>query len=278
MIEARGRTLANALIRQLVPDAARFREVAGRAATLAIVAADDPANQRFVALKQERFREAGIDVRTCWLGAAASTTDVLLHLHGLNADTGIDAVFLQFPLPPAVAADRAAETIAPDKDIDAVGSSNLGRILTGTQVHMPATVGAILQLLEDELRDLRGRSLVLVGRAAVTERCLAVLAVARGATVCLLPPQDRALADAAAGADAIVVTDELPPGTALEHVRNGALLIDAAYSSPPRPADWLSSRALQHLGSYLPQYRNVGPLTVALLMQNTLRAAWQLRD
>lgn len=278
MIEARGRALANALLPELALDAARFRETAGRAATFAIVAADDGASRRYVEVKQEHFQQAGLDVRACWFGAGATTTDVLLQLHALNADDAVDAVFLQFPLPAAVAAERAAEIIDPDKDIDAVGSSNLGRIVAGTQVHVPATVEAVLRLLEDDLRDLHGRSLVLVGVPSVTEHCLALLAIARGATVCVLPPRDAALADAAAGADAIVITDELPPGEALRNVRNGALLIDAGYSRPPRPSGWLPPKALQHLGTYLPQYRNVGPLTVALLIQGTLRAAWQLRD
>jgi hypothetical protein len=77
--------------------------------------------------------------------------------------------------------------------------------------------------------------------------------------------------------DAIVITKDLPPGEALRHARNGAVLIDAAYAWPPRPQAWLPQRALEHLGTYLPQYGNVGPLTVALLMRSTLEAAFAAR-
>jgi methylenetetrahydrofolate dehydrogenase (NADP+)/methenyltetrahydrofolate cyclohydrolase len=278
MIEARGKALADALARDLQPRAARFRELSGRPATLAAVAADDSSGLRFVEVKRTVLVSTGFELRTYTLGAGSANADVLPRLHELNADAGIDAVFLQLPLPPGVDPQLAADIIDATKDVDAVGSVNLGRVLAGTHLYLPATVAAVLRLIEDELGELRGRSLLLAGGAGVTERCISLLAVARGGTVCVLPPADPALADAAAGADAIVITGELPPGESLRHVRNGALLLDAAYAEPPRQPGWLPQRALERIGTYFPQYRNVGPLTIALLMQATLRAAFLLRD
>jgi len=278
MIEERGRILAESMMRELQPGAARFHQLAGRPATLAIIATDDRTGTGFLELKRARFRAAGLDVRARCLGATASTTDVLLELHALNDDPAVDGIFLQLPLPVAVDAQRAAEVIGVAKDVDAVGSSNLGRLLLGTHLHLPATPAAVLQLLEDQLGSVAGRSIMLVGGASVTERCIALLVLTRGGTACILAPADPALADAAAGADAVVITTDLPPGDALHNVRNGAVLIDAAYSLPPRPTQWLPPRALKRLGSYLPQYRNVGPLTIVILMQGTLRAAHLLRD
>ena len=270
----RGRVLAQALARELEPRAAGFRKLTGRPATLAIIAAkDDPAGRKYLELKRDRFRSAGLEVRACGFGAQATTMDVLALLHGLNADPAIDAVFLQFPLPLAVDSRRVADLIAAEKDVDASGATNLGRVLAGTARFLPATPAAVLRLLEEELGGLAGRSVVVVGSGGFAERCLVLLAVTRGSTVCVLAPADPALPDAAAGADAIVIADELPPGDSLRYVRNGAALIDAGYACPPRPRDWLPARALEQLGSYLPQYGNVGPLTVALLMQATLDAA-----
>lgn len=278
MIEARGRVLADSIMRELQPRAGRFRELAGRAATLHALAADDGIGARFLDIKQQQFRSAGLELRSTLLGRGLATSDILGQLHALNADDAVDAIFLQFPLPPAVDARCAADIIDAVKDVDASGSGNLGRVLAGTQLYLPATTAAVLRLVEDELGDLKGRSLVLVGGAGLTERCIALVAVARGGTVCVLEPEDSALPDAAAGADAVIITDELPPGDSLRHVRNGAFLLDAAYAASPRPTGWLPARALERLGTYLPQYRNVGPLTVALLMQATLRAAFLLRD
>jgi methylenetetrahydrofolate dehydrogenase (NADP+)/methenyltetrahydrofolate cyclohydrolase len=278
MIEARGRELANALISELRQRAAEFRELAGRPAALAVIAAEEAAALRFLEIKRDAFRSAGLELRACVLGRSASTADTLALLHELNADAGTDAIFLQLPLPAAVDHQRAADIIDAAKDVDAAGCGNLGRVLAGTQQHIPATAAAVLRLVEAELGGLRGRSLVLVGAGGVNERCIALLGVALGGTVCVIGPDDPELPDAAAGADAIVITADLPPGESLRHVRHGALLLDAAYSSPPRPSGWLPQRALERLGTYLPQYRNIGPLTVALLMQGTLRAGFILRE
>jgi methylenetetrahydrofolate dehydrogenase (NADP+)/methenyltetrahydrofolate cyclohydrolase len=278
MIEARGRVLADSIVRELQPRAGRFRELAGRAATLHALAAGDGSGARFLEIKQQQFRAAGLELHSTLLGTGLTSAEILAQLHALNADDAVDGIFLQFPLPPTVDARRAADIIDAVKDVDASGCGNLGRVLAGTQLYLPATTAAVLRLVEDELGNLRGRSMVLVGGPGVTEKCIALVAVARGGTVCMLSPGDATLPDAAAGADAVIITDELPPGDSLRHVRNGALLLDAAYAASPRPAGWLPARALDRLGTYLPQYRNVGPLTVALLMQATLRAAFLLRD
>src|SRR5690606_17764062 len=100
-----------------------------------------------------------------------------------------------------------------------------------------------------------------------------VMGVAAGATLCILAPDDAALPDAAAGADAVVITGALPPGQAFLNARSGAVLLDAGYFLPPRPPDWLPARSAAHIGTYLPQYGNVGPLTVSFLMESVLAAA-----
>jgi len=273
MIESAGAALAETLRRELRPRAARFQELAGRPATLAVVAARDEVQARFVGIKQEAFRAASMELRPAWLQPDSDTPEALAQVHRLNGDSAVDAVFLQFPLPAGIDGQRVGDIIDPGKDIDAAGSANLGRVLAGTQAYLPAAPAAMLRLLEHTLGELAGRSVLLIGADGLAERCLVLLAIARGATVCVLRPQDPAIADAAAGTDALVITDELPPGDALRNVRNGAVLLDAAYFRPPRPSGWLPERAQAHVGTYLPQYRNVGPLTVALLMQSTLRAA-----
>jgi len=277
-MEARGRLLADSLVDQVRPEAAGFRVLAGRPATLAAATASDPAGLRFLQIKADAFGAAGLEVRACILTPGATTSEVLSQVHALNVDRNVDAIFLQLPLPVGVAAQRVADQIEPVKDVDAMGSASLGKVLTGGQLYLPATPAAVLLLLEDAMTTVRDRSVVVVGRDAVAERCIALLTITRGGTACVLPPDDLRLPDAAAGADAIVITDALPPADALSHARNGAILIDAAYHRPPRPANWLPARARKQLGMILPQYRNVGPLTMALLMQATLRAALSLRS
>ncbi|NJD11568.1 MAG: bifunctional 5,10-methylenetetrahydrofolate dehydrogenase/5,10-methenyltetrahydrofolate cyclohydrolase, partial [Gemmatimonadetes bacterium] len=182
MIETRGRSLADALVRTATAEAARFHQLTGRPATLAIMAGDDGASRRYLEFKQRRFQEAGLAVRAFGFGPAAGTTEVLLQVHALNADPAVDAIFLQFPLPAGVDVTRAGDSVDPDKDIDVAGSANLGRVLAGTAEYLPATAAAVLRLLDDELSDLGGRSVVVVGTAGSVDRTIALQAHARGGT------------------------------------------------------------------------------------------------
>lgn len=273
MSEQSGKVLAAGRMRAAQSRAERLAAQLRRPATLAVVAPDDDANRRFVEIKRRAFRSAGMELIGLEVPPGGDTTAVLSHIGSLNIDAAVDGVFLQFPLPPGVDAQRCGDAIDPRKDIDAAGSFNLGRVLAGGAAYLPAAPAAALLLLEATLSGLRGRSVVVAGGEGVVERTLVVLGVARGATMCILEPDDPALADAAAGADAVVITDPLPPADAFRHVRSGAVLLDTGYYLPPRPADWLPPRTRDHLGAYLGQYGNVGPLTVALLMEAVLHAA-----
>lgn len=271
--ESPGRMLARHHVLSLQPRAASVRDRLGRPATLAILAADDTVNQRHVEIKRNAFREAGLELRSIALAQETDTPALLHRIDALNRAGDIDAVFLQFPLPAAIDPVRCGDAVTPLKDIDAAGSYNLGRVLAGHARYVPAAPAAILTLLEHALGDLHARSIVLVGTDGVVERCVALLGIMKGATLCLLPPAAEELPDYAAGADAVVITGDLPTADALRHVRNGAVLLDAGYFLPPRPRDWLPERTRAHLGAWLQQYGNIGPLTVAFLMESTLRAA-----
>jgi methylenetetrahydrofolate dehydrogenase (NADP+)/methenyltetrahydrofolate cyclohydrolase len=195
MKEARGRLLAERIISELRPRAARFQELAGRPAAMSALAADDVTSRRFVQLKQERFKAGGLQLRASFLDVDSTTDDAVLLLGTLNGDASVDSIFLQFPLPAGVAAQAAADAIAPAKDADAAGSARLGQVLAGTEASPPATPAAVLLLLEDELQELSGRTVVLVGTMGLTERCLAMPSssprTSRPARRCAMPATAR---------------------------------------------------------------------------------------
>ena len=273
MAEQLGRQLAEARRVGLRPRIGRAAASLGRPATLAVLATEDPVEQRFVRIKQSGFREAGLELVSSPVPRTAGTTEMLERIAALNADPAIDGIFLQFPLPLGVEPQRCADALVPRKDIDASGNINLGRLLAGGARYRPAAPAAVLALLDAALGSLRGRSIIVVGAEQVVERCIVLLGVGAGATLCILPPDDPTLPDAAAGADAVVITGDVPPGDALRHAKSGAVLLDAGYFLPPRPAGWLPARITEHSGTYLPQYGNVGPLTVSFLMESVLAAA-----
>lgn len=273
MAEQMGRQLAEARRAALRSRITRTTAELGRPARLAVLATADPREQRFVHIKQRAFRDAGLELVSAPVPRTAGSTEVLERIAQLNADPAVDGIFLQFPLPLGVEPQRCADALVPRKDIDASGSINLGRLLAGGAPYRPAAPAAVLALLDAVLGALPGRSIIVVGADQVVERSIVLLGVAAGATLCILAPDDPALPDAAAGADAVVITGDVPPGEAFRSARSGALLLDAGYHLPPRPEDWLPGRIADHIGTYLPQYGNVGPLTVSFLMESVLAAA-----
>lgn len=275
MAEQLGRVLAQVKVQGLERSAARVAEQLGRPAAMTVLYTDDPAERRFVEIKQRTFREAGLQLTGVALPRDADTAHVLARIAAANADAAVHGTFLQFPLPVRVDGQRCGDAIEPRKDIDAAGSVNLGRLLAGAPAYVPAAPASVFALLHAALGELRGTSIVIAGELGVLERCLVVLGISHGATVCVLAPHDPALPDAAAGAEAMVITGSLPPGDAFRHPRSGAVLLDAGYFLPPRPREWLSARTISQLGAYLPQYGNVGPLTVAFLIESVLQAATQ---
>lgn len=271
--ETRGKTLAAARIRALAPEIERARLRLGRPPTLGVVATGDTTNRRFVAIKQEAFERAGAVLQPEFLAAGADTNSVRDVVTRLGRAAGVDGIFVQFPLPAAVDGQACADAIEPGKDVDAASAASLGRLLAGQPQFLPAAPAAVLELLSDGVGELLQRTVIVVGADGVVARAILLLCVARGAICGITAPDDPALPDQLAGVDAAVFTDALPPRDALRLVRSGAVLLDAAYYLPRRPDHWLQDRTRSQLGAFLPQYGNVGPLTVALLMEATVRAA-----
>jgi methylenetetrahydrofolate dehydrogenase (NADP+)/methenyltetrahydrofolate cyclohydrolase len=215
-------------------------------------------------------------VRTHHLAADSSTRSLRDQLLQLGEDSAVDGIFLQFPLPEHVDPQVCADAIDPGKDVDAAGTASLGRLLTGAPGFLPAAPGAVLELLGDALGPLLQRTVLIAGDNDVVARAILLLCAARGAICGITAPADPALPDQLAGVDAAVITGDIPPIDSLRQLRSGAVLLDAGYYLPRRPDGWLAPRVRSGLGAFLPQYGNVGPLTVALLMEATVRAA--LRD
>jgi methylenetetrahydrofolate dehydrogenase (NADP+)/methenyltetrahydrofolate cyclohydrolase len=271
--ESQGRALAAARTLALAPEIERARRQRGRAPTLAILAADDPANRRFVELKHAAFQRAGLSLRARLFPPGSTTAAVQQAVLELNASADVDGIFLQFPLPEGVAGQVCADAIDPAKDVDAAGATCLGRLVAGDGLFVPAAPAAVLTLLGEGLGELLQRTVLVIGGDGVVARSILLLCAARGAICGITAPGDPALPDQLAGVDAAVITDTAPSPEALRPIRSGAVLVDAAYYLPRRPPDWLPERVRGQLAGFFPQYGNVGPLTVALLVEATVRAA-----
>lgn len=253
--ESRGRALAHAYIAGLSASAQAVRERLGRNATLAIVAGSDDAARRFVDIKRQMLAELPLTIVTGWLADDATTAAASAAVEALNDDDAVDAIFLQFPLPAAVDAQRVADEVAIEKDIDCSGTVAESLFLAGQSRFTPVAPRAALDLLHDALGSLVGKRVVVDGDDPFA-RALRVL----------LARESVRLEGSREAVDALVVVERIPADVTGQI----GVLLDAGYYLPPRPTDWLPAGLRSRVGVWLGQYGNVGPLTVAHLAEATL--------
>ena len=266
----KGRELASQLLAQVAVAARKAEHLLGRRAALAIVHSSDADANRFVHIKRERLGPAHIDVRSVQFEPLTSQKEAAGQIARLNSDDSIDAIFLQFPLPDDVQPQALADSIAPDKDIDCSSKEAEADFHRGASRYRPVAPLASLELLRDQLGSLTGRSVILYGDDDLFARCLRTLLQNDGAVVRLFPSQPS---EPVGAADALVVSESLPPVPMLQSIERLELLLDAGYYMKPRPANWIPPEIAARIDHHLGQYQNVGPLTVAHLADATVLAA-----
>ncbi len=260
---SRGRELSYGIIAHLGPHAAAVASRLGRKPALAIIAGADEQSRRFVQIKQRLLGGMEIEIQPVWLEADADTAQTLEVIQQLNQREDLEAIFLQFPLPDAIDPNRVSNAIDPDKDIDCSSAVAEARFVEGTTMFVPVAPQAACMLLRETLGDLSGRKIAIYGDDDAFGRALRVL----------LSREHANVVATFAGADALVVTEQLPPPHMLAFAGQLLVILDAGYYLPPRTGEWLPPEIADHTRVLLKQYGNVGPLTVANLARATVRAA-----
>ena len=248
-----------------------------RAPRLAVVlVGDDPASAIYVRNKERDCRECGID---CWDHrlAADTTQEALLALiRELNRDDSVDGILVQLPLPGHLDGAQVLRAIDPDKDVDAFHPENVGRLLLGQPRYLPCTPAGILALLREYAIDPAGKHCVVVGRSNIVGKPLALLLLQADATVTVCHSKTPDLADqcrradilvSAAGQAGLITADMVRPhavviDVAMNRGADGRLCGDVDFGAVARRADYIT-----------PVPGGVGPMTRAMLMENTYQAA-----
>src|SRR6185295_9451905 len=201
-----GAAAAAAIRAELAPDVAAFRERAGRPPSLAIVlVGDDPASHLYVRNKERAGAETGLTVDVRRMPSDARMEELLTVVASLNADRTCDGILVQAPLPKAMgSAQRVFDAISPDKDVDGFHPVNAGRLLQGRPVFPPCTPSGIIALLEREGVPIAGRQAVVIGRSEIVGKPMALLLLARDATVTICHSRTPDLAAVCREADILV--------------------------------------------------------------------------
>jgi methylenetetrahydrofolate dehydrogenase (NADP+)/methenyltetrahydrofolate cyclohydrolase len=261
--------------------AARIRtEVAAEAAELGdvclatVLVGDDPASHLYIGSKHKAATEAGIEARDHRLPADTPEREVLALVEALNADDGVDGILVQLPLPDGVDEERITHAIDPVKDVDGLHPVNAGHLYLGTPAHIPATPWGCLELLHEHEIPLRGQEAVVIGRSQLVGKPMAMLLLAEHATVTMCHSRTADLAAAVARADVVVAAVGRPALVTAEMVKPGAAVVDVGQIVTDEGLRGDVDPAVAEVaGWYTPVPGGVGPMTIAMLLRSSLKAA-----
>jgi methylenetetrahydrofolate dehydrogenase (NADP+) / methenyltetrahydrofolate cyclohydrolase len=271
-----GRAIAAAVRAQVAQDVAAFTARTGVVPGLAtVLVGDDPASAVYVGGKRRACAEVGIADLHRHLPADASAADVSALLEELNADPACSGILLQRPLPDGLDDAALSALVAPDKDVDGLTPISAGRLLQGAAGLRPYTPLGVVELLDRHDVALEGAEAVIVGRSDLVGKPLAHLLLQRNATVTVCHSRTRDLAGVCRRADVLVAAVGVPRLLGADAVKPGAAVIDVGMNRLPEGlAGDVSFAAVREVAGLLtPVPGGVGPMTIAMLLRNTLAAA-----
>ena len=282
-----GRAIAAAVRAELAAEVAALAARGVRPGLAAVLVGDDPASLSYVSAKAGACAEIGVLAETVRLPAATSQRTLLERIAALNADARFHAILQQLPLPPHIDERAALDAIRPDKDADGLHAANLGRLLRGdADGPAPCTPRGVMELLARSGVDPAGKHAVVVGRSLLVGKPLAVLlggkAAGANATVTLCHTATADLAAHTRRADILVVAAGRPRTITADMVKPGATVIDVGVNridDPTRERGWRLVGDVDFAGVSEVAGRitkvpgGVGPMTIAMLLANTVRAA-----
>ncbi len=272
-----GKLVAQKVLEEVRAGVARVKDRSGVVPTLAVVLVGDFAPSKvYVANKKRAADTVGIASQDHLHPEGLDRGALLALLRRLNADPRVHAILLQLPLPAGLDEDEAIAAIAAEKDADGLHPVNLGRLLAGAPTVVPCTPAGCLELLDHYGCDLKGAEAVVIGRSRLVGKPLAQLLLARHATVTMCHTRTRDLAAHTRRADVLCVAAGRPRTVTGDMVKEGAWVVDVGINRLETgklvgDVDFASVAARARAITPVPG--GVGPMTIAMLLRNTLRAA-----
>ena len=282
-----GRELSAEIRGEVAAGVVEMQQKHGVTPGLAVVlVGDDPASAVYVAGKRRACREAGIFSEAVELPASAAHEEILAVIARLNGDSRIHGILVQLPLPDGIGQHGIIDAVDPNKDIDGIHPFNLGKLLQGRPRFAPCTPAGIVELLLRNGHDPEGAHVVVCGRSDIVGKPLAALLMQRtrggNATVTVCHTLTRDLADITRSADVVVAAMGRPEAITADMIKEGAVVIDVGINRVPDTSarrgyrlkgdvefEGVSRRA----SAITPVPGGVGPMTIAMLLVNTLTAA-----
>jgi methylenetetrahydrofolate dehydrogenase (NADP+)/methenyltetrahydrofolate cyclohydrolase len=276
-----GKAAAQSIRERVAGHVPEFERKAGRAPGLAtVLVGEDPASAVYVRSKNRAIAEAGMVSFAHNLPDTTSEQELLQLVVDLNADERVDGILVQLPLPSQINATRVIEAIEPGKDVDGFHPMNAGRLATGLPGLVPCTPYGCLYLLKQELGSLSGLEAVVVGRSNIVGKPMAQLLLAEHCTVTIAHSRTADLPGTVRRADIVVAAVGRPEMVRGDWIKTGAFVIDVGINRIPTAdgkgrlvGDVAYDEVAEVATAISPVPGGVGPMTIAMLMRNTLVAA-----
>jgi methylenetetrahydrofolate dehydrogenase (NADP+) / methenyltetrahydrofolate cyclohydrolase len=277
-----GKAAALAVRERVASAAADFASRTGRPPGLAtVLVGEDPASAVYVRSKGKATAEAGMESFAHHLPADTSEEALLDLVVLLNNDDRVDGILVQLPLPPQIDPTRVIAAIDPAKDVDGFHPVNAGRLATGLEAMVPCTPLGCLYLLKQELGSIAGKDAVVIGRSNIVGKPMTMLLLGESATVTVAHSKTRDLPDVVRRADIVVAAVGRPQMVRGDWIKPGAVVIDvginriagAEEGKTRLVGDVAFDEAAQVASAITPVPGGVGPMTIAMLLRNTLVAA-----
>jgi methylenetetrahydrofolate dehydrogenase (NADP+)/methenyltetrahydrofolate cyclohydrolase len=286
-----GKAIAAELREELRGEARALADRGHRPGLGVLLVGDNPASRSYVTAKEKACAEIGLHSRETLLPATATRTEILAAVEDFNRDPAVHGILVQLPLPSAAEESDVLQAIRPEKDVDGFHPVNIGRMLTGLPSYWPCTPFGVLQMLKRSGIAVDGAHAVVVGRSNIVGRPLANLLSMKhafgNATVTLCHTGTRDLAEHTRRADILIAAAGRPRTITADMIKPGAAVIDVGVNRVPDPTRASGFRLVGDVdfepaaavaGWITPVPGGVGPMTIALLLHNTVRAAARVAD
>ncbi|MGZ8494636.1 MAG: bifunctional methylenetetrahydrofolate dehydrogenase/methenyltetrahydrofolate cyclohydrolase FolD [Candidatus Binatia bacterium] len=272
-----GKAVAKEVQQQIKEDVEGLERRWSMAPGLAVVlVGDDPASHIYVRNKEKACKEVGIKSFEHFLPATVSEKELLALVHQLNKDKHVHGILVQLPLPPHIHSEKILNAVSPYKDVDGFHPVNQGNLLVGADGYRPCTPLGVMKLLESVNCDPKGKNAVVVGRSNIVGKPVALMLLEKHATVTICHSRTASLRDEVARGDIVVVAIGKAGIVRGEWIKPGAVVIDVGINRLPSGklcGDVEFDSAKERASAITPVPGGVGPMTICMLLFNTLKAA-----
>lgn len=272
-----GKKISAEIRAEIKADSEKFISEHGYAPGLAvIIVGNDPASQVYVRNKRRACEEVGFFSETYELSSDVSQSELTALIDRLNSDSKIHGILVQLPLPSGLDEEQVLLRIDPKKDVDAFHPYNVGNIMIGRHSFLPCTPAGVMELIRRSKIEIAGKRCVVIGRSNIVGKPMAMLLLHADGTVTVCHSKTKELKQICREADIIVASVGIPKLVGADMVKAGAVVIDVGINRLPdgKLCGDVDFEAVEPLASYItPVPGGVGPMTITMLLKNTLTAA-----